>query len=334
MEKIFALYDSDVFYATRFMEYFKGNKEFNFIITVFTRFDKLEEYVQTHFVEILLLGEQTKIEEQMLLSIKYKYQLTDNQNKKADTDYTQIYKYQPVRAVIMDILNDYNSKERISPTRYNSDQTNIISIFSPVPGIDKMIFSWAISSLMSEQNHVLFVPMELFPLHLPAPFDKSGQSLTEFIYFLKEKSNIINKLNALKNYNGTLSILHGIVHGVDLLSLSKEDIQNWVEELRIHSDYQTIVFYLGCYTEAMIELINLSDSVLVTISDNPYEAAVLPEWERQMGQSGINTRQEKYQYIELPEQENSGFIPLTIPELKSSPTWLFAQQYRNVSLNF
>lgn len=329
MEKIFALYDSDVFYATRFMEYFKGKKEVDFIITVFTLLDKLEEFLQEHLVEILLLGEQVTMKEETLKNIKCIYCLTENPNKKIDTAWLQVYKYQSAKAVMAEILKDYAGKENLSQVKYNSDQTKIISIFAPVPGIEKLIFSWSISTFLSEQKRVLFVPIEPFPIRLPTNLDRTNQSLSEFIYYLKENSNITNKMIMLPQTSGNLSVLSGIVHGADLLSLNKEDIQNWMEEIRIHTDYQTVIFYLGCYTEAMIELMNLSDSILVTLLEGSYEAFVSQEWERQMGQSGVNTKQDKFEFVELQGEKAHGHMPATMIELTSSTSWLCAQQYLN-----
>jgi hypothetical protein len=55
VEKIFALYDSDLFYATRFMEYLKKRKDFNFEVAAFTKPESFFEFLQEHQIEILLL---------------------------------------------------------------------------------------------------------------------------------------------------------------------------------------------------------------------------------------------------------------------------------------
>ncbi|MDD3174115.1 MAG: hypothetical protein PHF63_10785 [Herbinix sp.] len=332
MEKIFALYDSDIFYATRFLEYFQRKNEYDIEITAFTRMESLEEFLRLHPIEILLESDQITRKDFNSQNIKYIYQLTDKLCKDTDTGYPLVYKYQSAKEIMEEIMADYLKKE--NKTRINYESTNqmqIISVFSPLPSIQKMSFAWSISSLLSEQNKVLFVMLDLFPIPLFNPLDHTSQSITEFIYYLKENSNITVKMESLLGRNGNLSYLAGILNGADILSLSKEDMRKWTQELRRHNDYQTVVFYLGCYTEAMAELMNISDTVLVTIMDNPYEIAVQKEWERQMNQLGIPIKQEIFQTIGLQGEEELGHIPLTIQELMNSDSWTEARRYLNYS---
>ena len=157
----------------------------------------------------------------------------------------------------------------------------------------------------------------------------TNYALMEFIYFLKENTNIIMKMKSLLSYNENLSYLSRIIHGSDILSLNKEDIKRWVEELRSHTDYHTVVFCIGCYTEAMIELMNLSDTVLVAATESPYEKAVLKEWEQQMKRIGIATSDEKYQYLRLSNDTIMEPVPVSFGDLARSSSWLYAQQYLN-----
>lgn len=330
MEKIIALYDSDTYYATRFMEYFNSKKEFNFEISVFTKRESIVDFLKSNNVEILLLDDKLSMEELSIENAKYLYLLSEDPNKRFETPHACVYRYQSASAIMRELINDYIKKENISNTNNTPGQTEIISIFSPVSGVEKLSFSWSVGSLESEQSKVLLILLDLFPIQLFSLENYSNQSLTEFIYYLKENSDIMNKMKQLVGLNGNLSCLSGIIHGADILSLNKEDIQRWIEELKLHSDYQTIIFQIGCYTEAMIELMNLSDSVVVTSQDTPYETAVLKEWERQMSKTGINIKQEKFQMIKFQNDDNFINIPITMSELKQSTTWSHASQFRNI----
>lgn len=325
VEKIFALYDSDIFYATRFMEYFQGKREFDFRISVFTNKDSLKDFLVGHEIEILLAAPKIDMEE-IPQKIKYIYYLSDSPINRKGMNTDQVYRYQSVRTLLSDVMNDYTGKEHANEAEYDSNQINLITVFSPIPGVEKLIFSWSVSSGLSEQGSTLFVPMDLFPVTLPAPMNQDNSSLTEFIYFLKEDSNVGLKIKTLSKGEGKLSILSGIVNGADLLSLGREDIQKWIEGLRVHTDYSTVVFYAGYYSEAVMELIKLSDRVYLIVADNSYEAAVLQEWERQMEQMGVLINQEKYRNVTLQEEMN-GHIPVTMPELINSSSWVAAGQF-------
>lgn len=332
MERILALYDSDVFYATKFMEYFNKKNETDFTVSVFTQVESIENFLQLHQVEILLAGDSMKLNEQLQKNIRHVYQLSDIPPSEADSSVYQLSKYQSVRALMNQILSDYQVKEDVTPGRGSRRQTNITSVFPLVPGQDKLSFAWSLSLLRSDESRVLFVLLDLFPVPLLFQTEKEHPALSEFIYYLKETSGIA-KLKSLLGQYGRLSYLSGIQNGADILSLSSTDMQKWVEELRNNSDYDTVIFYQSCYTEAMTELMKLSDTVLVTSLDNSYEAAIGEEWNRQMSQLDINTNRDKYCFIQLQEQEEWGQLPITISELMGSTSWYDAKQYLNTYEN-
>ena len=55
-----------------------------------------------------------------------------------------------------------------------------------------------------------------------------------------------------------------------------------MDDLKNHSDYETIIFYLGIHTEGSMEVLSLCNEVYIATCSLPYEELVLEEWERQM----------------------------------------------------
>jgi hypothetical protein len=325
VEKVLALYDSDLFYVTRFMEYMNSRKVCDFRFIAFTRKESLEEYLSLHSIEILLRGEHNA-EELPHQNVRYTYLLSDRPQDGAENDLHRIFKYQSANRIINEIITDYNGKECLLSMTGNSKQTKIFSIFAPIPGAEKLSFAWSISSLLSEKNNTLLVLLDPLPVPILADMDYSRQCLTEFIYYLKEGS-VIEKMRSLSQQSGRLFFLSGILHGADIISLTGEDMQKWIDELRTSSDFVNVVFYLGCYTEATIELMKISDSGLVVSLDNYYETSVIREWEQQMNRSAVKDITEKIRQVKLHNQEPLDNLPLTKQEIKNSPVWTQAEQY-------
>ncbi len=324
MNKLFVLFDSDILYATRFLEYFKVNKDTEFEVTVFTNKNSLEEFIQVYPIEILLLGEEACWEEREGGSIRFIYRLSENPKKDANGEEPFIYRYQPAQSLMKEIMKDYTARTCIFWNNTPSEQKQFISIYSPISSIEKLSFSWAFCSLISKKNKSLFVLLDPLPIQLLRPLGTSTQSLTEYIYYLKENTNSLDKLNSLVEAQGDLFYLRDILHGFDILSLNKEDMEKWIKELREQSDYSSIVFYLGCYNEAMVEIIKQSDTVLLPIEGSLYEEVVLKEWKRQLGQLGIRMKQEKY--IHLDHQDIFNNLPISFSELQSSTAWSHAEE--------
>ena len=326
MEKFFALYDSDVFYATRFMEYFRKKIDFRFELSVFTQKESLEEFLSHHKIEILLVDDTIELMDISTENVKYIYQLLDYSQKERPLEPPGIFKYQSVKAVMSELLSDYNKKVNNTWINYNPHQTEFISIFSLIHNSETLSFTWAVSSLMSEQNKVLLVMLDLLQVPFISPINSSNYSLSEFIYYLKENNDIIAKMKLLLDYQDNLSYLKGNLHGEDILSLRKEDVRKWVEELRLHTDYRTVIFFIDCPSEAMIELINLSSLVLVTNTGTVYEASVRQVWMQQLERSGVNMNSDKLINIAL-QSEEIGQFPIQRSELMNSLAWSSAEQW-------
>ncbi len=319
MEKVLALYDSDFFYTMRFMEYMNQRKDSGFRVCAFTRKESLEEYLKSHPVEILLLGNEAVTEE--LLNVKFIYQLSDRPHKKSEKGLVKIFKYQSARVIMDEILSDYTPRKNMENKSEYRNETEVVSLFAPVPGAEKLFFAWSLNSLLSEKNKVLFVLFDPLPIPLFSATDNKNQSLTEFIYHLKEGSDPIEKMKPLLVQNGRSFLLSGTGHGADILSLNREDIQKWVKELRSSTEFQAVVFYLSCYSEAMLELMKLSDKSLTLMLNNPYETAVIKEWEQQMGRCGNGAVLDKIRYLRLQGEAPIVDFPITMQELMNSPVW-------------
>jgi len=327
VEKVFAIYASDNLYTTRFMEYFKTKKDIGFEISAFTRKENLEAFLSVHKIEILLLGEHISHEEVPIENINYVYQLTENKENNNKMDQHLIYKYQPVQMVMSEILRNYAIKTSNTQEALYPKSKKLISIFSLRPSAEIISYAWSISIQLSELQKVLFVPLELLSLPLLSFADSKDLSLSEFIYYLKENPNQIIKMKTLLGHSGYLSYLTGIMHGADLLSLTQEDILRWVEALNMQTDFSSIIFYLGFYSDAAIELMKISDTVLIPTTGLPYEKAMLREWERQMEHSGINTSSEKFQRILLPAEASWNGRPMSLQELANTEVWVTATNY-------
>jgi len=326
MEQIFALYDSDSFYTTRFMEYFRRRKEYNFVFHTFTRRDCLEEFLFTHSVEILLVGDQELPEAKLITNAAHVYKLSEDPREECGADYTTVYKYQPAQSLMNSILSDYYKKADTSKRCFTTDKVKIFSIFSSTQNPESKYLAWSLGLLLSDHHKVFFTELELLPVPLLDHSGETDQALSEFIYYLKENANGMSKIRELLEYNGNMATLTGISHASDILSLTKEDVWRWINELKQESDYSIVIFYLGVASEAVTEIMNLSDRVFVVNTGSTYEKSMHFEWIRQMKYSGINMEQEKYLELSLPKEENAGGKQLQRSELKNTAMWNYARE--------
>ncbi len=326
MRKIIALYDSDSIYAARFMEYFQHKQEFEWEVIAFTKKEKLEAYLLEHRIELLLSGSREFLENPFTEGVSYCYLLTD-ELQEASSEQNRIFRYQSVERMMEQLQSDYMRRQDELSVSINPSRMNLITLFSPIPGDQDIGFAWSLGFQLAKQGKALFLPLEplsrrLFDFTLPMQM-----GLSEFIYYLKENSSALYKWKELLSYNSNLSYLAGIQHGFDLLALNKEDIHRWVELLRTGTDYQNVIFYLPYYQEAGMELLKLSDQVILIKGQCAYEQEVVREWERQMDIIGFHIRSPKVRSVPRTWDRSGAVVYHSIQELMESSVWLQAKEY-------
>lgn len=299
MNKLLAIFDSDVLYASRLMEYLKRLDWEDFEVILFTRQESLQEFLEYETVEILLFGGDSIPQDLSKHNVKYVFNLSQDQ-KMTKGDDQLIYKYQSAAKISSDIISAYTRLEdSVQSTTYGNVQ--IISIYSPVPGYEKLSFAWLLAKELSNIKKTLFIPLDLLPTDLAMQVGENEQSLSEFLYYLKEtKTDYSGKLKSYLNYSEKLSYLSGLTHGFDLLSISGEDMGRFIEALLDNKDYEEVIFFLGIYTEASMEILSRSNIICIARTDQPYEELATREWERQMELTGFKLQNLRHHTIRLP----------------------------------
>lgn len=326
MTKLLVIYDTEVSYASRLMDYMKRSALTGFEVLLFTRRDSLDEFLKDHVVELLLLGEEVQ-EEIPRDNIRFILQLTGTKPISRKEITQNVYKYQPAREVINDLLSCYMKAQGIHGTdRYG--ELNIISVFAPAGGRREVTYATNLALCLAERQKVLYLPMEQLPVSSVSATAGEDQALSEFIYYLKEYDNsLISKLKELLKFSGKLACLSGIAHGLDLLSLDKEDAGKLIEELKKNTDYEAVIFYHGIYTEFTIELMKLSSSNYILSDGSLYSKGVLREWDRQMENLKMDTEAENFKRILIPESSyTEGAVDDILKENKNSTIWQLAKQ--------
>lgn len=299
MEKLLAVFDTDILYASRLMEYFKRSDWDYFEILLFTKKESLIDFLKYQNIEVLLYGGESFPGDLPENSIKHVFWLTNDKNLTSDKQEI-IFKFQSAGKIASDIISHYTRLENIShKTVY--DDVQFISIFAPLPGVEKLSYAWSLAKKLSNNKKTLFVSLDLLPTTYLIKDENTGQSMSELLYYLKENnSNLITEFDSYINYSERLSYISRPSHGFDLLSLSTEDISRLLEEIRKHKEYECVIFYLGIYTEASMYILGHSHEICIATCDIPYEEYVIREWERQVELTGMKIEQLKYHRIILP----------------------------------
>lgn len=298
MKKLLAVYDTDTLYASRLMEHFRKSNWDSFEIILFTKIESLIDLLKYQMIDVLLCSQDTLFEETERENIKYIFPLCSDE-KQIDEINNSIYKYQAAGKIASDIMSRYTKLEDKNYTVSNGE-VMFVAFFPPVPGEEKIAYAWSMAKELSKRKKVLFIALEQLPTPNISRQEDKGQSMSELLYYLKE-SNIdyMNKLKSYLCYSEKLSYLTGPAHGFDLLSLSREDMGRLMDGIKEYTDYETVIIYLGIYTEASMEALSRSHEIYIVTRDLSYEELVENEWERQMELIGIQINKLNINRIKL-----------------------------------
>lgn len=302
MDKLLAVFDTDVLYASRLMEYLKEADWKSFEIILFTKRESLLDFLQYQTLDILLYGEEDFPKAFPKDNIKYVFCLCKDRRFARDKE-EMIFKYQAASKIASDIISRYS---RLEDKRHKAvyEDVRLISVFAPVPGAEKTSFAWSLAKALSDIRKVLFISFEQLATAFILKDEITGQSMSELLYHLKEdNTNHITELGSYLNYWERLSYISETSHGFDLLSLNSEDIVRFIDGIKEQKEHEIIIFFLGIYTEASMDILKISDELYIASCDLPYEELVAKEWERQMELAGIDVNQLKLHRIKLPTGE-------------------------------
>ncbi len=322
MGGIIAIYDSDLTYAIRLMDYIKKRKELGFEVLVFTEEDSLLDFGRGRTIDILIMEDGLSINDEIKDNIKATFILSDYINQLEVKEENRVLKYQSAQILISEILSIFNKLHNKDNLDYGANNPKIVSIISLTPEKNKLGFAWSYAYNISNHNQVLFIPLELLPIPFLDVNESSNFSLSDFLYYLKNKDYQLNSImNSHTNYIDSISYLSGISIGLDLISLTKEDVSLWIENIKAYTDYDLIIFYLGFYSEAAVELLKQSSEILVPMIEQSEDNHVIRELERQLNFIGLNIPSEKIHKINIPATRWSGDSMVSYQELKYSDVW-------------
>jgi len=296
--KLLAVFDTDVLYASRLMEYLRKSDRCDFEVLLFTRMDILIDFLKHQTVEILLLGGEKLADDFPDGNIGHVFILCDDKRLMRERE-EAIFKYQAADRVCSEILSRYT---KLEDGRYSNcnGKVRFVAYFSPIPGGDKISHAWAQAKKMSESSKTLFINLEMLPASGFLKQEDESRSMSELLYYLKEgKPEYINRLKDCLEYSEKMAFLRKPVHGFDLLSLNREDMKRFMEDIENLADYEIVVFYLGMYSEASMEVLKHCDEINVIISDISYEEDVYEEWRRQMSLIGMDMEKNKLNRVKL-----------------------------------
>ena len=156
------IYDKEINYACKLMEYLNQKQDFLLEAKVFTNFMDLKEHLEENKTDILLIGEEMDREQLDIKQIGHIVLLTEHSIVKEAGEYPFLYKFQSMEQIMKELIIYYGELgicivKKVIP---KEKDIKLIGVCSAFGGCGKTLFSLAMGQEFAKYKKVLYVGME------------------------------------------------------------------------------------------------------------------------------------------------------------------------------
>jgi cellulose biosynthesis protein BcsQ len=281
-KQIFAVCDLEAEYACNFMDYLNQKKNIPFEIQAFTSVESLVAYVKKNPVELLLISSEAMCREVGELDIGKIVILTEGSKPKELEKYTGVYKYQASSDVVREVMACYGAEKAILPAQLPvlKKTTEILGVYSPLGGCLQTCFALTLAQILGREKSVLYLNLEEYAGFEELMHKKFLHTLSDLLYFVKQGSTgIAVKMNGMAESMGNVDFIPPVQSPEDIRGTSWQDWEHLLQEIILHSSYETIVLDIGNGIEEVFQMLDMCTTVYTPIKTDKMSRSKLAQFE-------------------------------------------------------
>lgn len=231
---------------------------------LFTSKERLIERAEAGKIDVLLAGEEVAGE---IRSIKDRIPqiilLSEGNQVSERSEYDLVFKYQSAQEIVKEVLAKVAEDDRIifTQTLTAKRQIKLVGVYAPFGGSGVTECALSVAERLAQKGKVLYVSLELFHGLDFLPFPKKEKEeipyrgMSEVIFYLKQrKEKLALKLETVVTSLAGVDYIFAVEDYRDLYSLSCEEMACLLEVLLQQTDYESVVFDIGCLSETSLYL--------------------------------------------------------------------------------
>ena len=264
------------------MDYLNQKKNIPFEIQAFTSVESFVAFAKKNPVELLLISSEAMCREVGELDIGKIVILTEGSKPKELEKYTGVYKYQASSDVVREVMASYGAEKAILPVQLPvlKKTTEILGVYSPLGGCLQTCFALTLAQILGREKNVLYLNLEEY-----AGFEKLMQTkftytLSDLLYFVEQgNSGVTVKMNSMIQSLGTIDFIPPVQSPEDIRGTSWQDWERLLQEIILHSSYETIVLDIGNGIEEVFQLLDMCTTVYTPIKTEKLSRCKLEQFE-------------------------------------------------------
>ena len=273
---------------------------------LFSSLDMLVTCAEAGKIDVLLAGEEVVEEIRGLEGKVAKIMLLSEGNQvKEGTGYYLLFKYQSAQEIVKEVLEQIAEDDTIAFTKAfpSKRRVSFVGVYAPFGGSGVTEYALSLAGRLAEKEKVLYVSFEQFHsldfLQDTGKDAVSYRGMSEVIFYLKQrKEKLALKLETVVVSKERTDYIFAVEDYRDLYSLNCEDIHHFLEVLSQQADYETIIFDIGCLSEAMLYLMEHCDSLYMPQAETKQQKSKEAAFGRLLHRENHEPLLESFQRIE------------------------------------
>ncbi len=292
-DRICGLLGQEEGYLRRLAGAINGSEELFFRVMTFTDREALENYLETHSMELLIVDGAYYDDRVAYKNIAKLLYLTEE--KPAGSE--QIYKYQSAEDIIRDI------GKAINAGRSNAGRLRCYGVYSPVGGCGKTIFSLALAKSLGRNHRVLYVNFQEFA-GLGGMLPKVSGNLSDCVYQYITEAEALKSILEDVIVKGTyFDYIPEVECAGDISYTGELDWMKMVESLGQWGGYDYVVTDVGQVVKAPWQFLQLCDRVYMPNREDRMAELKMEAFNDYIRKLGKETLLEKITYVKLRNED-------------------------------
>lgn len=298
-EKVIAICDSDLSYASRLMEYLRMETGIPAEIRLYTSAEKLLEDPAALKAELLVIAQsqysaavaEAGFQDLLLLNENDVWQGEEPEN---------ISKYQSISNIAVCIRSRCTGGEEPTASLRHGRPMVRIGVYTPVTRCLQTTFTLTLGQILARQHKVLYMNFEAF-----SGFERMLQrefrgSVSDLIYYNEcAGEKLAGQLEMMTEEVGGLHFLPPMKSFIELRSIRKEQWSSLLRTIEKVTEYEFLLLDLTEHTDGLLDILRNCDRVYTIVRDDTFSRARYLQYEdilRRMDYEDVRMRTQHWRF--------------------------------------
>lgn len=269
-----AIFDREILYVQKLSQYLLSNREYSFSIQVFSDLKLLQDFLNNHSIDILLIDSKAFIQGKNELKAELVILLTDGCVEADFRSMFCIHKLQAAKEIVKEIIQAYSCVCNKEIVGVSGKGAKLICVYSPAGGCGKTTISIALGHALARKGlRVLYIGLEEFSSCRQMLQGSFEEGLSDLLYYIsKDCKNMMMKLEGIRERDEVsgLFFIPPPIFGGELFEFDPISFVGFIQDIVRAKTYDVIILDLSSHFSRLNQVLMEECDKRIYVVPNTY----------------------------------------------------------------